>query len=219
MLGRRLRGSGSQGFIARAARLENHIADQLRLSRRSSEQLTKETVQGNHKLQRLLESEALEVGLCLRRMDASIKSNVPPLTRVVSESLMSKLDEKSLKLIREKNFAFLATIDSSGSPQVTPIWIDSDGDHVLLNTAIGRVKQKNTKRNPRIAVAVLDMSNPYRYAAIKGRVAEQIVGQTAEEHIDKLAKKYLGKDKYPFRQAGEKRVILKIVPEHVTPPE
>ena len=132
---------------------------------------------------------------------------------------MSKLDEKSLKLIREKNFAFLATIDSKGRPQVTPIWIDSDGDCVLLNTAIGRVKQENTKRNPWVAVAVLDMSNPYRYAAIRGRVAEQILGQTAEEHIDKLAKKYLDKDKYPFRQAGEKRVILRILPEHVTPPE
>ena len=132
---------------------------------------------------------------------------------------MSKLDEKPLKLIREKNFAFLATVDSKGHPQVTPMWVESDGDYVLLNTAVGRVKQRNTKRNPWVAVAVLDMSNPYRYAAIRGRVVEQIPGQTAEDHIDKLAKKYLDKDKYPFRQAGEKRVILKIVPEHVTPPE
>ena len=132
---------------------------------------------------------------------------------------MSKLDEKSVKLIREKNFAFLATVDAKGRPQVTPIWIDSDGEYVLLNTAMGRMKQKNTLRNPRVAVAVLDMSNPYRYAGIRGRVVEQIPGQTADDHIDKLAKKYLGKDKYPFRQAGEKRVILKIVPEHVTPPQ
>ena len=132
---------------------------------------------------------------------------------------MDKLDENSLKLIREKNFAFLATVDSKGHPQATPIWIDSDGDYVLLNTAIGRVKQKNTKRNPRVAVAVLDMSNPYRYAAIRGRVVEQIPGQTAEDHIDKLAKKYLNKDKYPYRKAEEKRVILKIAPEHVTAPE
>ena len=132
---------------------------------------------------------------------------------------MNKIDEVSLKLIREKNFAFLATIDSRGRPQVTPIWIDSDGDHVLLNTAIGRVKQKNTKRNPQVAVAVLDMTNPYRYAEVRGRVVEQISGQTAEDHIDKLAKKYLDKDKYPFRKTGEKRVILKIAPEHVAPPE
>ena len=137
----------------------------------------------------------------------------------VRELPMSKLDEKSLKLIREKNFAFLATVDAKGRPQVTPIWVDSDGDYVLLNTAMGRVKQKNTKRNPRVAVAVLNMSNPYQYAAIRGRVVEQIPGQTAEDHIDKLAKKYLDKDKYPFRQVGEKRVILRIVPERVTPPQ
>ena len=132
---------------------------------------------------------------------------------------MGKLDENVMKLVREKNFAFLATLFANGSPQVTPIWIDSDGKYVLLNTAMGRVKQKNTKRDPRVGIAVLDMSNPYRYAAIRGRVVEQIPGQTAEDHIDKLAKKYLGKDKYPFRQAGEKRVILKIMPEHVTPPQ
>ena len=132
---------------------------------------------------------------------------------------MKKIDENSAKLIREKNFAFLATVDANGRPQVTPIWVDTDGDHVLLNTALGRVKQKNTNRDPRVAVAVLDMSNPYRYAAIRGRVVEQIPGQIAEDHIDKLAKKYLDKDKYPFRQAGEKRIILKILPEHVTPPQ
>ncbi|HUO42816.1 MAG TPA: PPOX class F420-dependent oxidoreductase [Methylomirabilota bacterium] len=132
---------------------------------------------------------------------------------------MKKIDENSAKLLREKNFAFLATVDANGRPQVTPIWVDTDGDHVLLNTALGRVKQKNTNRDPRVAVAVLDMSNPYRYAAFRGRVVEQVPGQAAEDHIDKLAKKYLGKDKYPFRQAGEKRVILKIVPEHVTPPQ
>jgi hypothetical protein len=84
---------------------------------------------------------------------------------------------------------------------------------------MGRVKQKNTIRDPRVAVAVLDTGNPYRYAAIRGRVVEEIPGQTAEDHIDKLAKKYLDKEKYPFRQAGEKRVILKMVPEHVTPPQ
>jgi len=132
---------------------------------------------------------------------------------------MGKIDENSLKLLREKNFAFLATVDAKGRPQVTPIWVDTDGDYVLLNTALGRVKQKNTQRDPRVAVAVLDMSNPYRFAAVRGRVVEQLPGQAADDHIDKLAKKYLGKDKYPFRQAGEKRVILKILPEHVTPPQ
>ena len=132
---------------------------------------------------------------------------------------MSKLDKNSVELLREKNFAFLATVDAKGRPQVTPMWVDTDSDYVLLNTAMGRVKQQNTMRDPRVAVAVLDMNNPYRYTAIRGRVVEQIPGQTAEDHIDKLAKKYLDKDKYPSRQPGEKRVILKIVPEHVTPPQ
>lgn len=132
---------------------------------------------------------------------------------------MHKIDENSLKLLREKNFAFLATVDHKGRPQVTPMWADTDGDYVFLNTALGRVKQVNTLRDPRVAVAVLDMSDPYRYAAIRGRVVEQIPGQVAEDHIDKLAKKYLGKDKYPFRQAGERRVILKIIPERATPPQ
>lgn len=132
---------------------------------------------------------------------------------------MSKIDDNSVKLLRERNFAFLATVDVKGRPQVTPMWVDTDGDYVLLNTAMGRVKQKNTQRDPRVAVAVLDMSDPYRYAAIRGRVVEQILGQMAEDYIDKLAKKYLSKDKYPFRQAGEKRVILKILPDHVTPPQ
>jgi PPOX class probable F420-dependent enzyme len=139
------------------------------------------------------------------------------LRRLRKELPMGKLDEKVMELVGEKNFAFLATVDAKGGPQVTPTWVDSDGDYVLVNTVMGRVKQKNTKRDPRVAVAVLDMSNPYRFAAIRGRVVEQLPGQTAEDHIDKLAKKYLGKDKYPFRQAGEKRVILKIMPEHVTP--
>ena len=132
---------------------------------------------------------------------------------------MNKIDENSAKLLREKNFAILATVDAKGHPQVTPMWVDIDGDHVILNTAMGRVKQKNTARDPRVAVAVLDMDDPYRYVMIRGRVEEQIPDQTAEDHIDKLAKKYLGKDKYPFRQTGEKRVLLKIVPEHVTPPQ
>jgi PPOX class probable F420-dependent enzyme len=124
-----------------------------------------------------------------------------------------------VKLLKEKNFAFLATVNTKGRPQVTPIWVDTDGDYVILNTVLGRVKQKNIQRDPRVAVAVLDMSNPYRYTEIRGRVVEQVPGQIAEDHINKLAKKYLGKDQYPFRQAGEKRVILKIIPEHVTPPQ
>ena len=132
---------------------------------------------------------------------------------------MSKLDENSKKILQGKSFAFLGTINADGTPHVTPMWIDVDGEYVLLNTAMGRVKQKNTKRDPRVAIGVIDPSNPYHYTAIRGRVVEQIEGQRAEDHIDKLANKYLGKEKYPWRQATEKRVLLKIKPEHVTAPQ
>lgn len=132
---------------------------------------------------------------------------------------MNKLDENAKKLLEGKSLAFLATVYADGAPQVTPMWVDVDGDFVLLNTAMGRVKQKNTKRNPRVAIAVIDPSDLYHYAAIRGRVVEQIEGQRAEDHIDKLANKYLGKEKYPWRKTTEKRVLLKIKPEHVTLPQ
>jgi PPOX class probable F420-dependent enzyme len=132
---------------------------------------------------------------------------------------MGKLDDASKKMLQEKNFAFLATINANGTPQVTPVWVDTEDDYVLLNTAMGRVKQKNTKRDPRVAIAVIDVNNPYHYTAIRGRVLEQIEGQRAEDHIDKLAKKYLGKEKYPWRKNEEKRVLLEIEPEQVSQPQ
>ena len=102
-----------------------------------------------------------------------------------------------------------------GSPQVTPTWVDIDNDTILVNTAVGRLKHKNISRDGRVALAVADHDNPYNMVTIRGKVVEQITGQEAEEHIDKLAKKYLGKDKYPFRAPGERRVLLKIKPEKV----
>jgi PPOX class probable F420-dependent enzyme len=107
-----------------------------------------------------------------------------------------------------------------GSPQVTPIWIDTDGEHVLVNTAIGRLKDENVMRDPRVAVAVFDQSNPYNMVTIRGKVVERTTNG-AEEHIDKMAKKYLGLDKYPGRAPGEKRILLKIKPDkifHMKPP-
>jgi PPOX class probable F420-dependent enzyme len=121
------------------------------------------------------------------------------------------------KLFEEKNFAFLATLMKDGSPQVTPTWVDidkSDGT-VLVNTAKGRTKHRNVSTDPRVAVSVIDFSNPYRMVAIRGKVIEQINGKEADQHIDKLAKKYLGEDKYPRRRPGEERILLKIKPEHV----
>ena len=117
-------------------------------------------------------------------------------------------------LFLKKAFAHLATIGADGSPQVTPVWVDLDRTHIRFNTAKGRVKDKNLRRNPRVALAIQDPDNPYRYIQVRGRVAE-ITEQGADAHIDLLTKKYLDQDKYPFRRAGEVRVIFKILPEKV----
>ena len=118
------------------------------------------------------------------------------------------------KLFLEKNLAFLATLMKDGSPQITPTWVDLENNTVLINTAEGRVKQRNVTRDPRVAVSIVDHGNVYNMVTVRGRVTEQTT-KGADEHIDKLAKKYLGVDKYPFRSADEKRVILKIKPEKI----
>jgi PPOX class probable F420-dependent enzyme len=120
-----------------------------------------------------------------------------------------------MPLLQDKNFVFVATVMEDGSPQITPTWVDVEQDGtVLVNTAMGRVKQKNVTRDPRIAVSVIDKDNPYHTASIRGKVVEQ-TRQGADEHIDKMAKKYLGMDRYPGRSPGEERVILRIKPEKV----
>jgi PPOX class probable F420-dependent enzyme len=134
-----------------------------------------------------------------------------------NQGRQSIIDSSISKIFEEKNFAFLATVMKDGSPQVTPTWVDidkSDGT-VLVNTAKGRTKHRNVSTDPRVAVSVIDVSNPYRMVAIRGKVIEQINGKEADQHIDKLAKKYLGEDKYPRRRPGEERILLRIKPEHV----
>jgi PPOX class probable F420-dependent enzyme len=125
------------------------------------------------------------------------------------------IPDNYLDLFRKKAFANLATIMSDGSPQVTPVWCDYDGENVLINTAAGRVKDKNLQREPRVSLSILDPDNPYRYLEVRGRVVERTqVG--ADDHIDKMAKKYLGVDVYPGRSPGEVRVIYKIKPERTS---
>ena len=119
-----------------------------------------------------------------------------------------------LDLFQKPAFANLATLNSDGSPQVTPVWVDFDGTHLVVNTAKGRVKDRNLRREPRVAIALLDPQNPYRYLGIQGRVVE-MTEQGADAHIDKMAKKYLDKDKYPFRQPGEVRLLVTIQPDKV----
>ena len=117
-------------------------------------------------------------------------------------------------ILDKKGFAHLATVGADGSPQVTPVWVDFDGTHIRVNTARGRVKDKNLQRNPRVALSIQDPDNPYRYIQVRGRVTE-MTESGADAHIDALAKKYIGKDRYPNRQPGEVRVMVKIQPERV----
>ena len=133
-----------------------------------------------------------------------------------SEDFMPQaIPEKYKDLFQKRAFASLGTIMPDGRPQVTPVWCDFDGDHVIFNSARGRQKDKNVRRDPRVAMAIIDPENPYRYLEIRGRVVE-ITEEGAAEHIHKLAKKYLGVDKYPYAQAGEVRVLYKVKPEHTT---
>lgn len=118
------------------------------------------------------------------------------------------------QLLSGKNFASFATLMKDGSPHVAPTWVDYDGELVLINTAAGRIKEKNVNSDKRVALSVYESSNPYNMVTIRGNVKE-ITEQDADSHIDKLAKKYLGLDSYPFRNPDEKRIILKIVPERV----
>lgn len=125
------------------------------------------------------------------------------------------LTEQAKKLISEgKNFGALATTMPDGSPQSSIVWVDTDGKHVIFNTAEGRRKIRNIQRDPRVSITVWNAENPYQESMIRGRVVET-THEGADAYIDRLAKKYLGKDKYPFAQPGEVRVLVKILPEHV----
>jgi PPOX class probable F420-dependent enzyme len=131
----------------------------------------------------------------------------------------NKITEPIAKLLEGKNLAFVATLMKDGWPQITPTWVDIKDGKILVNTAEGRLKQKNISRDDRIAISVADQNNPYHMVTVRGRVVEQTT-EGADEHIDKLAKKYLGVEKYPLRSPNEKRIIIKIKPEriHYQPP-
>ena len=132
------------------------------------------------------------------------------------QQINGNLDDPNIrKLFESKNFVFLSSLMKDGSPQVTPMWVDIENGYILVNTAIGRIKQKNISRDPRVALAIAEQNNPYDMVTIRGEVIEQITGVSAEEHIDKLAKKYIDKDKYPYRSPGEERIILKIKPDRI----
>jgi PPOX class probable F420-dependent enzyme len=133
----------------------------------------------------------------------------------ISEELMSAtIPDSHADLFSKKAFGSLATLNADGTPQVTPVWVDREGDFILFNSARGRRKDKNIRRDPHVAIAIADPDNPYRYLEIRGRVVE-ITENSADDHINHLAKKYLGVDVYPHRQSGEVRVKYKVEPDHV----
>jgi PPOX class probable F420-dependent enzyme len=127
---------------------------------------------------------------------------------------MAKLTEKQARLFQEKNWGNVATIRPDGTPHVTPVWVDTDGEDVLFNTAYGRAKVEYLKRDPRVAIEVHDEEDPQSaYVSVTGTA--ELVEEGADAHIDKLAKKYLGVDEYPYRSPDEKRVIVRIHPERI----
>ncbi|PYP88108.1 MAG: PPOX class F420-dependent oxidoreductase [Blastocatellia bacterium AA13] len=128
---------------------------------------------------------------------------------------MAGIPEKYRDILEKKSFAHLCTLMPDGSPQSTPVWCDYDGTHIIINSARGRRKDKNMKRNSRVALSLLDPDNPYRYLEIRGEVVD-ITEEGGDEHIDKMAQKYLGKDRYPWRRPDEVRVLYKIRPDHTT---
>jgi PPOX class probable F420-dependent enzyme len=117
-------------------------------------------------------------------------------------------------LTGKKAFASLATLMPDGTPQVTPVWFDWDGKNLIFNSARGRQKDKNVRRDSRVTMTIIDPENPYRYIEVRGRVTD-ITQEGAAAHIDKMAKKYLDKDKYPFAQPGEVRVLYTVRPNKV----
>jgi len=125
---------------------------------------------------------------------------------------MAVIPDNYLDLFEKKAFLQLATLMKDGTPHVAPVWCEYDGKNILVNTAKGRVKDRNMRRDPRVGMDILDPDNPYRHLSLRGRVIE-ITENGADAHIDKLTKKYIGQDKYPYRGPGEVRVIYKIQPE------
>jgi PPOX class probable F420-dependent enzyme len=125
------------------------------------------------------------------------------------------LTEAQAAFFLDTNLGGLATLNADGSVQLTPLWIDWDGESIVVNTALGRVKERNMRRDPRVTVLVVDRTDPQRFVSVSGEATLDEEG--AEDHIDKLAKKYMGVDKYPaeIRGPDERRVIARIRPAHV----
>ncbi|HSG74065.1 MAG TPA: PPOX class F420-dependent oxidoreductase [Nitrosopumilaceae archaeon] len=124
------------------------------------------------------------------------------------------MDSKAIQLLQDKNLVFIATLMKDGSPQLSPVWADYEDEHILVNTAEGRIKHKNVLRDPRVAISIVSHNNPLDMTTIRGRVVE-LIPDYDYKHADRLTKQYMGRNSYPFKQPEEKRIILKIKPEKV----
>jgi len=118
------------------------------------------------------------------------------------------LPQSVKKIVQDKAYGHVITFNADGKPQVTMVWMDVEGDEVLFNTAEGRLKPKNLRRDHRVIISVQDRSDPQSYMVFHGKASVTEAG--ADEHIDKLAKRFLGADKYPFRRPGEKRLVVRV---------
>jgi PPOX class probable F420-dependent enzyme len=132
----------------------------------------------------------------------------------MATSTRTRLPDQAKDILSKQTFANLATLMPDGSPQVTPVWVDYEGDRIVINTAEGRAKPRNMRDDPRVALSATDPDNPYEAVIVRGHVSE-MTHEGADEHIDAMAKKYLGQDRYPFRQAGEQRIKVYIEAEVV----
>lgn len=126
---------------------------------------------------------------------------------------MAALNDDAKELLRNPYYAWVTTLHPDGSPHSTVVWVDVDGDDVIFNTAVGRVKEKNLRRDPRLTIGVLDPANGYHSVSIAGKA--QFDEASGDAVIDRLAKKYLGADSYPFRRPGEIRVTVRVSAEKV----
>ena len=128
---------------------------------------------------------------------------------------MAELSEKARKLFEDPNYLFVATVNPDGSPQVTPVWTDVSNGNIRFNTAVGRAKERNLRRDPRVGLSIYETGNPWNKVDIRGRVVDFVEGDDADANIDDLAEKYINQRPYPWRNPEEKRVIVVVEPERV----
>lgn len=129
--------------------------------------------------------------------------------------MATRLTDVHREILDKKVFAFVTTLNPDGSPQTTPVWVDHDGERIRFNTARGRIKARNLERDPRISVAMVDPDDPYtRVLIVRGTA--RLLDEGAEEHIDRLTKKYTGQDTFPWRVPGQRRVTIEVIPDRIT---